>query len=115
MIEKIKYTELKDLKNQLNKFEKNFLVIFYADWCPYCINNVPEIFKTIKKLQIKNFLFVNISDDSLNVWKEDGNTEWAIELVPTIRIYEKNKIIYEHKNIISQKELIEIIKKFKVN
>ncbi|MDE6894137.1 MAG: thioredoxin [Malacoplasma sp.] len=115
MNEKIKYIELNELKKQLNKSKENFLVIFYADWCPYCINNVPIILKTINTLKLKNFLFVNISDDTLDVWKEDGNTEWAIELVPTIRIYQKTKKIYEHKNVIGQQELINVIKEFKIN
>lgn len=115
MNNKIKHLELKELKNFLKESKNNFLVVFYADWCPYCTENIPQIIQTVNNEKIKNFLLINITDDSLDVWKEDGNTEWAIQLVPTTRVYKKNEIIYEHKNVITQKELVNVIKKFEIN
>ena len=88
---------------------KKYITIFYATWCPFCINNVPLIAKTIVQNKIENAIFVDISDPKLDVWKEDNNIDWAIEIVPTIRVYFQNQVIYEHTNVIGEAELNKII------
>ena len=112
MIKKDKFLEINLLENKLIKSETNTLVIFYADWCPFCISNLPIIKETILEQKIKNYFFINISDESLDVWLEDGNTKWAVKLVPTIRVYKKMKIVFNHENVIEKNELVKVIKKY---
>lgn len=104
-----KSLNLIDLKNKLENSKNNNLVIFYADWCPYCIKNIPFIKKVLEKNNFNGALFVDISDDDLDVWAETGNIEWAIELVPTVRVYNNKKIIFDHKNVIDENKLLEAI------
>lgn len=101
---------LSNLRTKLENSNKNQMVIFYADWCPYCQSNVPFIKSTLEKNNFDEALFVNISDEKLDVWAEDGNTEWAIELVPTVRVYNNKKFIFDHKNVIDENKLNEAIK-----
>lgn len=96
--------KLDELENILNHNEKTF-VIFYADWCPYCVDNIPFVYEYLQKNDVQNCVFVNISDNNIDVWKETGNKKWAIEIVPTYRVYQKNHVLFEHTNVIDKKQL----------
>lgn len=99
----IKINELR--KILLTKKDENIFVVFSASWCPYCKKNLPFIIGEVSKKNIKNFFVVDVSDENDDVWKETGNTEWALELVPTCRIYKNNMVIFNHKNIIDETKL----------
>ena len=62
------------------------LVLFYADWCPYCANFKPT-FEEIKSAKIqKKAALVN----------EDANPLWErfnIQAIPTMIAFENGKII----------------------
>lgn len=64
---------------------KRTLVLFYADWCPYCSNFKPT-FEEISSNMDKKAALVN----------EDENPLWDkfnIQAVPTIIAFENGKII----------------------
>lgn len=109
MIKDINFIDLSDLNSRLVNSVKNQLVIFYADWCPYCVKNIPQAKMVLDKYNFNEAIFVNISDNSLNVWEEDGNTEWAIKVVPTYRVYKNKTIVSEHTNVIDEPKLLEMI------
>ncbi|BAC44119.1 thioredoxin [Malacoplasma penetrans] len=113
MIKNINFIELDELNSKLSNSVKNQLVIFYADWCPYCVDNIPKTKEILDKQKFKDAIFVNISDESLDVWEEDGNTEWAVEVVPTYRVYKNKKLVSDHANVIDEKELSKLIKSCK--
>lgn len=66
--------------------EKKTLVLFYADWCPYCANFKPT-FEEINSDKVhKKAALVN----------EDENPLWDrfnIQAVPTMIVFENGKII----------------------
>lgn len=111
-----------DLKNtNINEFEKIYqkenkkiLAIFFGTWCEYCQANIPEIishFNTTKSLNSNDIYMINIKEDD-DVWAEDNNKKWALNFVPTFRIYEKTKVIWEHEKPIKPKKLENVIKKY---
>jgi thioredoxin 1 len=62
------------------------LVLFYADWCPYCANFKPT-FEEIKsdKIQKKTTL---LNEDENLLWER-----FNIEMVPTMIAFENGKIL----------------------
>ena len=65
------------------------LVLFYADWCPFCRSFKP-IFESKEDLDNQDYTFYNVK---LN---EDDNPLWDefnINSVPTIIAFEKDKIV----------------------
>lgn len=104
-------TNINEFRKILSNNNEKILAIFHAQWCPYCLKNLPLIKSVLEKHNFTNFYLVDIGDEYSDVWKETGNVEWALELVPTIRIYEKQNVIFEHQNVIDEKKLIEIINK----
>lgn len=106
----IKIEQFKNILN--NNKDKKILAIFHAEWCPYCLKNVPEIKEFLKHHKVDNYYFVDIGDEYNDVWKETGNTEWALELVPTTRIYLNNKVVFEHTNVVNEQTFLKIINEF---
>ncbi len=103
-----------EFKNILKtKNNEPILAVFKAMWCPYCLKNVPRIKEYLKDKNINNLYFVDIGDMESDVWEETGNTEWALQVVPTTRIYFNNSIIYDHPNVIDNKELYKVISLYK--
>jgi thioredoxin 1 len=79
---------------QPNQFEKilssqeKALVMFYADWCPFCRKFKP-IFETSANSSPKTkFYESNIDDDDNPLWER-----FSINAVPTIIAFEKGEII----------------------
>ena len=70
--------------------QEKTLVMFYADWCPFCRKFKP-VFETsansVAKSQQK-FFESNIDDDNNPLWER-----FSIEAVPTLIAFEKGKII----------------------
>ena len=66
--------------------EKKSLVLFYADWCPYCANFKPT-FEEINsdKVQKKAAL---VNEDENPLWDR-----FNIQAVPTMIVFENGKII----------------------
>ena len=81
---------------QPNQFEKilssqeKSLVMFYADWCPFCRKFKP-IFETSENSPANTqhkFYESNIDDDDNPLWER-----FSINAVPTIIVFEKGEII----------------------
>ena len=79
---------------QPNQFEKilssqeKALVMFYADWCPFCRKFKP-IFETSENSPPNTkFYESNIDDDNNPLWER-----YSINAVPTIIAFEKGEII----------------------
>jgi thioredoxin 1 len=81
---------------QPNQFEKilssqeKSLVMFYADWCPFCRKFKP-IFETSANspaITPHKFYVSNIDDDDNPLWER-----FSINAVPTIIAFEKGEII----------------------
>ena len=75
-----------ELNAILEKTEK-VLVLFYATWCPYCINFVPVFDKKIINFNVGNVIHVLLDDYDNPLWDD-----YDIEAVPTIIFFEKSKI-----------------------
>ncbi|MGI0021615.1 MAG: thioredoxin family protein [Nitrososphaeraceae archaeon] len=66
--------------------EKNTLVLFYADWCPYCANFKPTFEELGSSNLQKKAALVN----------EDENPFWDrfnIQAIPTMIAFQKRKIL----------------------
>lgn len=95
----------------IEKNKNKIIAIFYADWCPYCLQNVPEVINWITELNINNVIYIKIDDVNQDVWIDSFNKNpWNLKVVPTIRIYDKNKLIKEHSNVITKKAFENFIK-----
>jgi thioredoxin 1 len=79
--------------NQFDKIlssQEKSLVMFYADWCPFCRKFKP-IFETSENSftnSQQKFYESNIDDDSNPLWER-----FSINAVPTIIAFEKGEII----------------------
>ena len=87
--------------NQAMKSKKPVLVLFYADWCGYCIRFMP-IFQTLSERYEDDMVFskVNVEDPKY----EDVIRKTGIGGFPTVYIFD-NK--YDNKVLISNSDLSE--------
>ena len=70
--------------------QEKALVMFYADWCPFCRKFKP-IFETSANFSTNSqqkFFESNIDDDDNPLWER-----FSINAVPTVIAFEKGKII----------------------
>jgi len=93
----------------------NVLVLYYADWCGYCVSFKPmwkEFITKIKKLNSNSFSIVSIENTFLKKEEELLN---EAEGFPTIKFYKdknlKNPILYETERTIDN--LINFVNKHK--
>ena len=75
-----------ELNAILEKTEK-VLVLFYATWCPYCVNFVPIFDKKIINYNVGNVIHVLLDDYDNQIWDD-----FDIEAVPTVISFEKGKV-----------------------
>lgn len=77
---------LEEFDSKILNNEKKTLVLFYADWCPYCANFKP-IFEEINsdKIQKKAAL---VNEDENPLWDR-----FNIQAVPTMIVFQGGKII----------------------
>ncbi len=78
---------------QPNQFEdilpSQALVMFYADWCPFCQKFKPIFESAANSLSSRQkFYESNINDDDNPLWER-----FSINAVPTLIAFEKGKII----------------------
>jgi len=76
-----------DLRTELEKNDK-VLVLFYASWCPYCTRFVPYFKKKVNSFNFGAVIHVLLDDYDNPLWDD-----YDIEAVPTLILFEKNKII----------------------
>jgi thioredoxin 1 len=76
--------------NQFEDIPEKTLVMFYADWCPFCQKFKPIFEASANSLanSQQKFFESNIDDDNNPLWER-----FSIEAVPTIIAFEKGKII----------------------
>ena len=79
---------------QPNQFEdilssqEKALVMFYADWCPFCQKFKPIFESTAISISSRHkFYESNINDDDNPLWEK-----FSINAVPTLIAFEKGKI-----------------------
>ena len=76
--------------NQFDKIlssQEKSLVMFYADWCPFCRKFKP-IFETSENTSPNTKFYGSIDDDNNPLWER-----FSINAVPTIIAFEKGGII----------------------
>ena len=82
----IEIDNAEELNALLEKTEK-ILVLFYATWCPYCVNFVPIFDKKIINYNVGNVIHVLLDDYDSQIWDD-----FDIEAVPTVIFFEKGKV-----------------------
>ncbi len=82
----IEIDNAEELNALLEKTEK-ILVLFYATWCPYCVNFVPIFDKKIINYNVGNVIHVLLDDYDSQIWDD-----FDIEAVPTVISFEKGKV-----------------------
>jgi len=75
-----------DLDGQLKTNEK-VLALFYASWCPFCKNFVPDFDKKSVNLNIGTLIHVVLDDYDNPLWDD-----YDIEAVPTVIFFDKGKV-----------------------
>jgi thioredoxin len=70
--------------------QEKTLVMFYADWCPFCrkFKSIFEASANSLTNSQQKFFESNIDDDNNPLWER-----FSMEAVPTIIAFEKGKII----------------------
>ncbi len=82
----IEIENAEDLSAILEKNEK-VLALFYATWCPYCVNFVPIFDKKIVSFRVGSVIHVLLDDYDNQLWDD-----YDIEAVPTVLFFEKGKV-----------------------
>ena len=82
----IEIDNAKELNALLEKNGK-VLVLFYATWCPFCVNFVPMFDKKIVNHNVGSVIHVLLDDYDNQLWDD-----YDIEAVPTVIFFEKSKV-----------------------
>ncbi len=82
----IEIDSAEELNSILEKNEK-VLVLFYANWCPYCRSFVPIFNKKIVNFDFGNVIYVLLDDYDNQLWDD-----YDIEAVPTVILFKKSKV-----------------------
>lgn len=106
---KVKISELKEII----KKEKNVLVSFKTEWCGVCKINAPMV-RNVYERNKSEITFLEVDVDKEDLWKEDGNEEFSILLVPTYNFYSNGEKKWEQNNFVLEVKFEEIIKKYKI-
>ena len=75
-----------DLDSELKK-NKKVLVLFYASWCPYCMNFVPVFDKKAVNMGFGSVIHVLLDDYGNPLWDD-----YSIGAVPTVILFEEGKV-----------------------
>jgi len=70
-------------------------VLFYAEWCPYCIEFKPSF----EAVRLKGFelAFADISDEDNPLWDD-----FEIKVVPTLIAFKEGKTLWRKDGVLSQ-------------
>ena len=82
----IEIDNAEELNALLEKNEK-VLVLFYATWCPFCVNFVPMFDKKIVNYNVGSVIHVLLDDYDNQLWDD-----YDVEAVPTVIFFEKSKV-----------------------
>ena len=82
----IEIDNAEELNTLLEKNEK-VLVLFYASWCPFCVNFVPMFDKKIVNYNVGKVIHVLLDDYDNQLWDD-----YDVEAVPTVIFFEKGKV-----------------------
>ena len=103
----MKIININEFENLIKNSDERMFFRFYADWCTYCRNSKQDADDVVSKYKKKNIFFVNIENE--NVWASDGNTTLALNVVPTQRVYENKKLVWEIEGVMTKYQLEKII------
>ncbi len=70
-----------DLDSQLKR-NKRVLALFYASWCPFCRNFLPDFKRVVAKHSFECVVLVNMDDDDNPLWDN-----YSIEAVPSVILF----------------------------
>jgi thioredoxin 1 len=91
----------------LLKSEERVFVLFYASWCPFCQRFLP-IFEKFSQDKTRKCASV-VTDD-----KEDLCEKYSVEVVPTVLVFEKGKLVKRLDGLqgvgLSEKQLKDFVK-----
>lgn len=73
--------------NAIIEKDEKVLVLFYASWCPYCVNFVPIFDRKIVNFKVEKVIHVLLDDYDNQLWDN-----YDIEAVPTVIFFEKGKV-----------------------
>lgn len=80
--------------------DKKILIDFYAEWCAPCKKMTPYLLK-IQKEMAKKVTVIRIDADK----NKTLINEMKIAELPTLIIYQNNKVIWKHSGYLSEKDL----------
>jgi thioredoxin 1 len=75
-----------DLDTELKK-NKKVLVLFYASWCPYCLNFVPSFDRKTVGSGFGSVIHVLLDDYDNPLWDD-----YSIGAVPTVIFFEEGRV-----------------------
>jgi len=88
--------EFKELLNS----DKKVLIDFYAEWCAPCKKMTPYLLKMQKEMAEKVTIVRLNADENKTLI-----TELKIDELPTLLLYQNNKVIWKHSGYISEEDL----------
>ena len=87
-------TEKDFINLQIGKHDGKSLIVFSADWCPYCIS----FFNNLKEYTtIDSILIADITDVESKLWDD-----FDLNVVPTMAIFDKGTLVKRWDGVIGQ-------------
>jgi thioredoxin 1 len=82
----IEVNNQQDLARELQANRK-VLALFYASWCPYCMNFLRAFNREIAEYKFDSVIRVNLDDYDNPLWDD-----YSVDAVPTVVFFEETKI-----------------------
>lgn len=101
-----KAISLEDYKKLINNPDKLVLIDFYAEWCGPCKKMLPYM-KTISASEKDKLVLIRIDADENPELCQALN----VTALPTMKMYKDNKLVWDNLGLVSEEDLIAIIKK----
>lgn len=90
---------IQEYKELLNS-DKKVLIDFYAEWCAPCKKMTPYLLKMQKGMAEKVTIIQLNADENKTLI-----TELKIDELPTLLLYQNNKVIWKHSGYLSEEDL----------
>jgi thioredoxin len=85
---------------ELLKTDKKVLIDFYAEWCAPCKKMTPFLIKMQKEMAEKVTIVRLNADENKTLI-----SEMKIDELPTLLLYQNNKVIWKHSGYLSEEDL----------
>ena len=77
-----------DFDNELRSRNSPFVVLFEADWCPFCQSFSPIMERRVDKIPVP-VVRVPLNDDDDQLWDR-----YSVDVIPTLAVFDGSRIVF---------------------